>query len=102
MLSVALPVLVSVTVFAELLPTFTLPNATGEGLIVIVAWEAVPEPLRAIVNGDPGALLEIETLPLALPEAVGAYVTVKFVVWPGFRLAGALHPVSVKPVPEML
>ena len=53
-------------------PTLTLPKATGDGLMVMVAWDAVPDPLSAIVSGDPGALLEIETLPLALPDAVGA------------------------------
>jgi hypothetical protein len=101
-LRVALPVFVSVTVWLELLPTATLPKATGDGLIVIVACVAVPDPLKLIGNGDPGALLVIDTLPVALPAVVGANVTVKLVVWPGAMLAGALQPVSVKPVPVML
>jgi len=102
MLRVALPVFVSVTVWLELLPIATLPKATGDGLIVIVACVTVPEPLRLIASGEPGALLLIETLPVALVDVVGANVIVKLVVWPGVRLAGALHPVSVKPVPVML
>src|ERR1700722_5840345 len=102
MFRVAFPVFVSVTVWLELLPTATLPKATGDGLIVIVACVAVPEPLRLIASGEPGALLVIETLPVALVDVVGANVTVKVVVWPGVRLAGAVHPVSVKPVPVML
>ncbi len=100
--SVALPVFVSVTVLVELLPTLTLVNATGEGLTVMVACVAVPVPLKLIASGEPGALLVIDTLPLALPAVVGANVTVKEVVWPGVRLAGAAQPVSVKPVPVML
>jgi|ERR1700728_196914 len=102
MFRVVLPVFVSVTVWLELLPTATLPKATGDGLIVMVDCVAVPEPLRLIASGDPAALLIIDTLPVALVEVVGANVTVKVAVWPGVMLAGALHPVSVKPVPVML
>ena len=102
MFRVVLPVLVSVTVWLELLPTATLPKATGDGLMVMVDCVAVPEPLRLIASGDPAALLIIDTLPVVLVEVVGANVTVKVVVWPGVRLAGALHPVRVKPVPVML
>jgi hypothetical protein len=102
MFRVALPVFVSVTVWLALLPTATLPKATGDGLMVIVACVAVPDPLKLISNGDPGALLATDTLPVAFPAVVGANVTVKLVVWPGPRLAGALQPVSVKPVPVML
>jgi hypothetical protein len=43
----------------------------------------VPVPLNAILSGDPGALLEIDMLPLALAAAVGAKVTLKEAVWPG-------------------
>src|ERR1700722_4381413 len=102
MFRVLLPVFVSVTVWLELPPTVTLPKATGDGLIVIVACVAVPEPLKLIDSGDPAPLLEIETLPVLVADVVGANVTEKLVVWPGVRLAGALHPVSVKPVPETL
>jgi hypothetical protein len=80
MLSAVLPVLVSVMVWVELLPTLTLLNATGIGLIVIVACVLVPDPFKLIASGEPGALSVIDTLPLALPEAAGANVTVKFVV----------------------
>ena len=85
MSSVALPVLVSVTVFDELLPTFTLLNATGDGLIPSCGWVATPDPLSPISNGDPGAVLVIETFPLAFPVAVGANVTLKVAVPPGAR-----------------
>jgi hypothetical protein len=55
-----------------------------------------------MMSGEPGALLVIETLPLALPADVGANVTVKEVVCPEVRLAGADQPVKVNPVPVML
>lgn len=61
----------------------------------------MPVPVKAIVSGEPGALLVTDTLPLAAPAVVGANVTVKVVVCPAFRLAGADHPLSVNPVPEM-
>jgi hypothetical protein len=101
-LRAALPVLVNVTFWVALPPTLTLLKATVEGPIVICACVVVPEPLRLIVSGEPGALLVIETLPLEDPATVGAYVTVNEVVWPGFRLAGAAHSVRVNPVPVML
>jgi hypothetical protein len=55
-----------------------------------------------MVNGEPGKLFVIETLPLAAPATVGANVTVKEIACPGFRLAGADQLVRVNPVPEML
>ncbi len=55
-----------------------------------------------MVRGELGRLFVIETLPLAAPPIVGANVTVKDVVWPGLRLAGAVQPVTVNPVPVML
>lgn len=102
MFNVALPVFVSVTVLVEVPATLTLPNATGVGLSVIVACVAVPVPVKLIASGDPGALLVIETWPVKPVAEVGANVTVKLVVCPGVKLAGALHPVSVKPAPVML
>ena len=101
MFSVALPVFVSVTVCEALLPTLTLPNDTEDGLIESCGWVAAPEPLRPIVSGDPGALLVTETVPVALPLAVGANVTLNELLAPGFKVA-AVKPLSAKPAPEML
>jgi hypothetical protein len=61
MFSVAVPVFVSVTVLFELPPTLTVPNATGDGLRVIVACVAVPLPVKLMFSGDPGAFEVIET-----------------------------------------
>ena len=99
--SAALPVFVNVTICEALLPTLTLPNDTDAGLMESCAWVAVPEPFRAIFSGDPGALLVTETFPLALPDAVGAKVTVNEVVPPGLKVP-AVNPPSEKLVPETL
>jgi hypothetical protein len=76
--SVPVPLLCSVIGCELLFPTTTFVNATLVGLAEICAWR--PEPVRAIVSGDPGALFEMETVPLAAPVVVGANVTVKDVV----------------------
>ena len=82
----AVPVLESVTVVgALLLPTATFPKLTLEGLALGVPVP-VPVPVRAIVSGEPGALLVIDTLPLALVAVVGVNVTVKDVVCPGLSV----------------
>jgi hypothetical protein len=41
---------------------------------------AVPEPVKAIVNGDADAVLTIEMLPVAEPPAVGENFAVKVVL----------------------
>ena len=46
----------------------------------------MPVPLNATLSGDPGALLEIDTLPLALVVVVGENVTLKVTLPPGFRV----------------
>jgi len=76
--SVPFPLFRSVIGCELLLPTTTLVKATLVGLAEICAcW---PVPVSAMVSGEPGAPLEMETLPLAAPIAVGANVTVKDVV----------------------
>ena len=98
--SVALPVFFSVMLWELLVPTTTLPKPTEVGFADPTA--CVPVPLKAMVAGDPGALLEIETLPEALPETVGVNVAVKVafppaaIVWPTER------PVILNPGPEAL
>jgi hypothetical protein len=43
-------------------------------------------PFSAIVRGDPGALLETEMLPLVPTAVVGANLTLKETLWPGFSV----------------
>lgn len=40
----------------------------------------MPEPVKAMVIGEPGAVLTIEILPVALPAAVGENFAVKVLV----------------------
>ena len=81
---VALPLLVRAIICELLLPTVTVPKLMLVGLAEICGW--VPVPLRAILRGEPGALLVIDTLPVALVAVVGAKVPVKDAVCPGFRV----------------
>ena len=64
------PEFVSVIICDPPLPTRTFPKFKLEGLAVRVPCTAAP--LKAIVAGDPGALLVIEMLPEALPVDAGA------------------------------
>ena len=59
-------------------------------------------PLSAIVSGDPGALLVIETLPDPVPADVGAYLAVKVAVCPAVSVSGVESPLMLKPVPLAL
>jgi hypothetical protein len=59
-------------------------------------------PLKAIVSGEPGALLAIETLPLAAPAAVGANFTVNDALEFALMVWGALSPLMLNPVPVTL
>src|SRR5260370_29891535 len=72
MVTLEFPLLVSVTGNPPLPPTFTLPKLRLVGLAPSKNVAATPVPLRARVRGEPGALLLMETLPLALPVAEGA------------------------------
>ena len=58
-------------------------------------------PERPITSGDPGAVLVIETLPLALPAAVGPNVTVNVAAPLGVSVCGDSVPM-LKPVPLAL
>ena len=76
----AFPELVSVTFCDELLPTEIFPNGTFVGLIVKPGCDGVAVPLSEIASGEPGALLTIETLPVAAPVTVGANLTLNEVL----------------------
>jgi hypothetical protein len=79
--TVADPVLERLTDADPLLPTTTLPKLTAEG--VLANPGCVPAPVNAIDMGEFGALLEIETLPLALPTDVGENFVMKLMLCPG-------------------
>jgi hypothetical protein len=58
--------------------------------------------LRAIVNGELGALLTSETVPLAAPADVGANTALKVDFPPAPIVRGVVKPVMLKPAPETL
>ena len=90
MLSVAVPVLVSVTVWAELVvPTVWLPKATLLGLRM-TAGAPTPAPVRLTLCGLPGAL-SVTVSEADWEEAVvGAKVTEIVQLAPAFRLVPAV------------
>src|SRR5260370_30011097 len=61
-----------------------------------------PVPLRAIASGEPGALLVMETLPVALPAVEGANCPLKVVLCPAASVSGTDKPAMLKPVPKTL
>ena len=75
------PVFERLTDADPLLPVTMFPKLTAAG--VLASPGCVPAPVNAIVMGEFGALLEIETLPLALPTDVGENFVVKLMLCPG-------------------
>lgn len=61
----------------------------------------MPLPVRLITSGDPGAVLVIEILPLAVPAAVGPNVAVNMAVPPGVSVC-ADSVLMLKPAPLAL
>ena len=57
-------------------------------------------PDKAIMAGEPGALLTTEILPLAAPADVGAKVAVNDTLLPPLMLIGIVAPLTLNPVPE--
>lgn len=97
MVSVAFPALVIVTVIELLLPSVTVPNATGDGLNEICG--AAPVPVKVSVFGELLALLVIDTFPVTGPAEVGANFTVIVVEAPAFMVTGVVNPVWLNPAP---
>lgn len=92
------PVFFSVTLRELLLPTLMLPKLKLVGFAVTTYVAATPVPLSAIAKGDPGALLVIEMLPLALPAAAGAKEALNATLAPA-AIVCAESPVWLKPAP---
>ena len=101
MLTLELPELVRVTVCgALLLPTVTFPKLRLVGLAVRRKVEVTPVPLNAMAEGELGASLTSERLPVMLPALAGAKATLKLVLCPALRVSGTVRPVMLKPFPE--
>jgi hypothetical protein len=93
----AAPVFVSVKLWDLLCPWTMLPKLKLAGVTLRPA--CAPVPLKAIVIGDPFALLVITIEPLTVPVAVGAKFTLSVPVCEGLSVAGAVIPVKVNPAP---
>jgi hypothetical protein len=91
--------LVTVNPCATAVPSVTLPKLRLPGFTLMVYDAATPVPLSATVADEFGALLMIETAPIALPADCGAYCTLKFPLWPGVSVIGNANPVKVNPAP---
>jgi hypothetical protein len=98
--TLALPVLVNVTVWLLLLPTVTFPKLNLVGLVESCIVAGTPVPLSAMLVGELGALLMSETMPVTPPATAGAKASVKFDLCPGLRVRGRAKPLVVKPLPE--
>jgi hypothetical protein len=65
----------------------------GVGVIVTVA--ATPVPVRETVAGDPGALLEMLTVPGSEPAVVGENCAVTLALCPAATVAGVVSPLTL-------
>ena len=86
------PVFVMLTLCEPELPAVTLPKVTLDGLGVIVTVPATPVPVKKTVTGDPGALLEMLTVPGSDPAVVGENSAVTVVLCPAVSVAGVVSP----------
>lgn len=102
MVTLEFPVLVTVTFFVKDEPVFTLPNARLVALNERVCDALTPMPLNAIVAGEFGALLTIETAPLTVPVEAGENAMLKLVDWPAFKEIGKASELVLKPLPVTL
>ena len=73
--------------------SFTFPQV-GKPLV----W-AIPVPARETIVGELLALLDTETLPLALPLVVGVNLTSSLAVWLGASVVPAVTLLALNPVP---
>jgi hypothetical protein len=104
------PELVRVSDSVWLLPTCTLPKLRLEAVAVSDPG-VTPEPASGTVmteidldllrrsDGIREALVVTDIIPFWFPIAVGAKVTLKFVVWPAGKMNGRLVPATWNPLP---
>src|SRR5215475_5696798 len=90
-----LPVLVMVTFCVAEEPVFTLPKLTVLVLNVRICVVATPVPLKAMVAGEPGALLVMLTVPLRVPAVVGANTALNVVLAPTAKVLGVTRPFTL-------
>jgi hypothetical protein len=91
------PVFVSVTFCVLLWFTCTFENVSVEGEIESPACVAVP--FKETIRGEFDASLITVSAPEAAPAVVGANCTVTVMLWPTARLVAGLPPVTLNPAP---
>jgi len=92
------PVLVTVSGSGWLVPVCTVPKFKLVGFAPS-APSAAPVPVNATDSEGFGASEVIVTLPLALPVALGAKVTVNVALLEASTASGVVMPLSVNPLP---
>jgi hypothetical protein len=95
--TLAVPPFERLIVCELLFPVETFPKAAVPGTAPSCAW--LPVPLKAMVNGELGALLAMEMLPLVLPGDVGENCAVKVALCPAAIVEPAGIPLTLKPAP---
>jgi hypothetical protein len=98
--TLAVPPFVRLIVWELLFPVETFPKLAVPGTAPSCVW--IPVPLKAMVNGELGALLEIEMLPLPFPDDVGENCAVKLALCPAAIVKPAGNPVTLKLAPVEL
>ena len=91
-----------VSVCVDEVPVFTFPKLKLFGLRLRVSVAATPVPVSATVAGEPGALLVMVMLPLALPADVGENCALNVLAFPGFNVSGRVNPLVLNAVPVTL
>ena len=95
-LRLAVPALPMVKVCVLVTPTVTLPKLMLEGTTEISGCTPLPE--SAITVGELVALLTTLRLADAIPEVVGAKVTVSGRLWPAARVSAPVNPLRLNPL----
>jgi len=89
------PVLVTVADRDWFDPSVTFPKLSVVGFELRVPGVVLPLPDSATVRVGFEALDKIVTVPLAVPDVVGANLTVNVVLWPAFKVRGVVIPLRV-------
>ena len=99
--TLALPLLVTVTLCVVLVPVVMLPKLSETGATVSWRMGAMPVPARATTSGELVVLLTSVRLPVKLLADPGVNPTVNVEEPPGTTLSGTVRPLKVKPVPAI-
>jgi hypothetical protein len=97
--TVELPLFVSVTLCALLLPTPTLPKATLDVLAPRSIVDATPVPDSGMARGEPAASLTNDTDPVTAPALAGANATLNVLLLPVAIVVGTVRPFTLNPEP---